>query len=75
MKVLEVIPVGYHIVVGYSMKDMENLKVIMDNMTFNMDKTDPKHVEANEYLHKSFYPELSDTLKELDQNVFTPDAE
>jgi hypothetical protein len=75
MKTMQVIPVGYHIVVGYSMKDLQNLKVIMDNMTFNMNGDDPKHVEANKYLHEVFYPELHDTLKELTPNVFTPDPE
>lgn len=72
MRVIEVIPVGYQIIVGYSLDDLRHLKVIMDNMTFNMDSTDPAHIAANEYLHKQFYPELADTLKELLPNVATP---
>jgi hypothetical protein len=75
MRVIEVIPVGYQIIVGYSLDDLKHLKTIMDHMTFNMDGDDPAHVAANTYLHSRFYPELEDTLKELIPNVSTPDPE
>lgn len=75
MNVIQVIPVGYQIIVGYSLDDLKKLKTIMDNMTFNMDSKNPDHVAANEYLHTRFYPELSDTLKELLPNVATPNPE
>lgn len=72
MKVLEVIPVGYQIIVGYSLGDLEHLKTIMDHMVFEINKNDPKHQAANDYLHNKFYPELADTLKELLPNVYNP---
>jgi len=68
MQILEVIPVGFQIIVGYSYSDLKHLKVIMDNMTFNMDSSNPDHVAADRYLHNRFYSELSATLKELDAN-------
>ena len=75
MNVLEVIPVGYQIIVGYSLNELRHLRTIMDNMTFNMDSKDPRHIAANAYLHEKFYPELSQTLKELEANAATPNAE
>ena len=75
MNVLEVIPVGYQIIVGYSLNELKHLRTIMDNMTFNMDSTIPQHVAANAYLHEKFYPELSQTLKELEANVTAPDPQ
>jgi len=73
MQVLEVLPVGFRIIVAYSLDDLKHLKIIMDNMTFNMDGDNPAHVAANDYLHGRFYPELADTLKELLPNVAASD--
>lgn len=75
MQVLEVLPVGFRIVVVYSLEDLKHLKTIMDNMTFNMDGGDPTHKAANDYLHSRFYPELADTLKELLPNVAASNPE
>jgi len=72
MQVLEVLPVGFRIIVAYSLDDLKHLKTIMDNMTFNMNSEDPAHVAADIYLHTRFYPELADTIKELVPNVATP---
>lgn len=65
MTVIEVAPKDIHVLVDFPIKELVQLKLIMDNMEFNCDSSNKQHLEANKFLHETFYPAITELLKEL----------
>ena len=65
MQVIDVAPKDIHILIDFSLKDLLNLKIILDNTTFNFDGDNTNHVEAKEFLEGPLYQITTSTIKEL----------
>lgn len=74
MHIVEVIPADLHFMTMFKSKEVKLLKTILDNMVFNCDASNPLHVEANEYLHKLFYPTIEKAEEEYCKEEYVDDG-
>ncbi len=65
MQVIEVAPKDIHVLIDFSLKELVQLKLIMDNMTFNMDSSAKEHIDADKFLHEILYTNITELIKEL----------
>ena len=68
MKVLDAIPQEIQIYTQFSMSELMYVKLILDNMTFNYDGTNSRHVEAKQYLEQVLYPTIEQILRNVSEN-------
>lgn len=65
MNVVDIAPKDIHILLDFSLKELLNLKLILDNMTFNFDGDKQNHVDAKVFLEGELYSTITSTIKEL----------
>ena len=65
MRIVDIAPKDIHILVDFSLKELLNLKLVMDNMSFDFDGSNPSHIEAREFLEGPLYQIVTSTIKEL----------
>jgi len=63
MRVLDVVAKDVYIQLEIPLKEIEMIKFLMDRATIDYDSKVPVEAEAVDYLHKKFYPFLTDTIK------------
>lgn len=65
MQLIKAIPKDIHLLVDIPLTDLQHLDVILNNMVFNYDGSNPAHVEAKKYLEKSLSPFVTETLEDI----------
>jgi hypothetical protein len=75
MIVLDAIPKEIQVITQFSMSQLLYLKLILDNMTFNYDGTNSRHVEAKNYLEQELYPAIEQLMKNVNENGIGPNTQ
>lgn len=65
MQVIKAIPKDIHLLIDVSLEELTHLDTILNNMVFNYDGTNPKHVLAKQYLEKGLSVFVTETLEDL----------
>jgi hypothetical protein len=68
MELMSVQPREFLFHFGVSHSDLLKFKIILDNMVFNYDSSQPGHVAAKEYLETKLYPVVVEGLKAVEES-------
>ncbi len=65
MQVIKAIPKDIHILIDVPLVELQHLDTILNNMVFNYDGSNPKHIAAKKYLEEGLSVFVTETLEEL----------
>lgn len=67
MDLIEIQPKDFMFLFGMTLTDLTKLKLILDNMQFNFDGTNPDHVAAKEYLETRLYKTVQSGMDAVEE--------
>ena len=66
MDLIDVQPKEFMFMYGVTLTDLKSFKIILDNMQFNYDGSNPEHVKAKKYLEIKLYPAIKQGFKAVE---------